>query len=281
MKIEIIYEDKDIVVINKPAGIVVNDAQTTEDETIQSWFYDKNSQFKKLEREDYKYLVPTDFDNSFGTPEEIFEQRQGVVHRLDKETSGILLLAKNPGALVNLLSQFKKRQTRKKYLCLAHGKFGVQSDTVSAPIARSTNNRMRFRVDIGGREATTFYQAKKFYPEIDYETLLDKINIKDDDLKLLKKNKNSYQGFCLVECWPKTGRTHQIRVHMSHIKHPLVGDKLYLGKKRVKLDPIWCGRHFLHASQLTFTHPSEDKEVVFDALLTDDLQKVLTLLKKK
>lgn len=277
MKIEIIYEDKDIVVINKPAGIVVNDAQTASDETIQSWFYDRNKQFKELERKNYKNLIPDDFDDTFGSPEEIFVQRQGIVHRLDKETSGILLLAKNPGSLVNLLAQFKKRQTKKKYLCLAHGKFGVEKDLISAPVGRSTQNRTKFRVDVDGREATTLYEVKEFFPEINYSDL-NKVDISESDLKVLKKNKSSYQGFSLVECWPKTGRTHQIRVHMAHIKHPLVGDKVYLGKKRVKLDPLWCERHFLHASQLTFVHPYNDKEITFSAQLTNDLKVVLQLL---
>ncbi|NCN03813.1 MAG: RluA family pseudouridine synthase [Candidatus Pacebacteria bacterium] len=277
MNIEIIYEDKDIVVINKPPGVVVNEAKTAKEETIQSWFWERNQQFKILERKDYAGLVPDDFDDSFGSPEEIFEFRQGIVHRLDKETSGILLLAKNPGSLVNLLSQFKKRETQKKYLCLAHGKFGVEADLISAPVGRSTQNRMKFRVDVDGRESSTSYQVKEFYRGIDLEKLAQS-GVGEEQIKLLRKNKNSYQGFSLVECWPKTGRTHQIRVHMNHIKHPLVGDKLYLGKKRLKLDPIWCSRHFLHASQLSFTHPFTKKEATFKANLTSDLEQVLKVL---
>ncbi|MDH5532926.1 MAG: RluA family pseudouridine synthase [Candidatus Pacebacteria bacterium] len=283
MNIEIIYEDKDIMAINKPPGVVVNEAKTVNEDTIQKWFWEKHDGFKDIStasaKKEYKKLIPEDFDDSFGTPEEIFQTRQGIVHRLDKETSGILLLAKNPGALVNLLSQFKKRTTKKKYLCLAHAKFGAPADTISYPIARSTQNRMKFRVDIEGREATTAYKAVDFYDKLDLEKI-EKSNLENKETLLLKKYKNSYQGFSLVECWPKTGRTHQIRVHMAHIKHPLVGDKVYLGKKRVKLDPIWCKRHFLHASKIEFTHPKTGEVVEFEAELPNDLKKVLKLLKK-
>lgn len=279
MEIEIIYQDQDLMAINKPAGVIVNEATTASDETIQSWFWQKIGAGKDVRPSDYQGLIPPDFNQSFGTPEEIFGQRQGLVHRLDKETSGVLLLAKNPGSLVNLLSQFKKRQTKKKYLCLVHGKFGIESDTISAPLARSSQNRQKFAVKIEGREAVTSYKVLDYFPKLDLEKLAQNTTITPEDIKLLKKNKSSYQGFSLVECWPKTGRTHQIRVHMAHIKHPLVGDKSYVGKKRQKLDPIWCERHFLHASQITFTHPRSGQEMTLEADLSPDLNRVLTLLK--
>lgn len=279
MNIEIIYEDNDLAVINKPPRVVVNEAKTVNEETIQKWFWNKYDGFKNIssndsKKADYIKLIPDDFDNSFGTPEEIFQNRQGIVHRLDKETSGVLLLAKNPGSLVNLLSQFKKRTTQKKYLCLAHGKFGVPEDIISFPIGRSTQNRMKFRVDIDGREATTIYKVVDYFDSLDLSKL-EESGVGEDELKILKKNKNSYQGFSLVECWPKTGRTHQIRVHLAHIKHPLVGDKVYLGKKRVKLDPIWCKRHFLHANSIEFIHPKSGQLVQFEAKLPKDLDEVL------
>jgi len=277
MNIEIIYEDKNIVAINKPPGVVVNEAKIVHEETIQKWFWEKFDGFKDLDKSSYQQFIPVDFQNDFGTPEEIFQTRQGIVHRLDKETSGVLLLAKNPGALVNLLSQFKKRTTKKKYLCLAHAKFGVPEDTISFPIARSTQNRMKFRVDIDGREATTSYKVVDYFSGINLSKV-EESGLEGKELLLLKKNKNSYQGFSLVECWPKTGRTHQIRVHLAHIKHPLVGDKVYLGKKRVKLDPIWCSRHFLHASKIEFSHPLSGELMDLEATLPDDLKAVLRLL---
>lgn len=280
MNIEILYEDNDLLAINKPAGVVVNEAASVGDkETIQSWFWQRLLQNgDKFEVE--SSLVPSDFDESYGDPLTIFNERKGMVHRLDKETSGALLLAKNPGSLVNLLSQFKNRQTQKKYLCLVHGLFNLKEDLIAFPIARSTDDRTKYRVDISGREAVTKYQVTKSFSNLNISEL-KKREISDEAVKLLKKNSNSYQGFSLVECWPKTGRTHQIRVHLNHIKHPLVGDKLYVGKKRKKLDEIWCHRHFLHASQLVLSHPRSQNELQIDAPLPQDLVNVLSLLQEK
>lgn len=279
MNIEKIYEDEDLLVVNKPAGVVVNETKTLlNQEIIQSWFWQNLSEKQKnvaVESE----LVPDDFDETYGDPQAIFAERKGMVHRLDKETSGALVLAKNPSVLVNLLDQFKKRQTGKKYLCLVHGRFGVTEDLIAFPIIRSTQDRMKFRVDVEGREAVTAYKVVEYYPALDMEVL--KANgVSDESLKLIKKNSNSYQGFSLVECWPKTGRTHQIRVHLNHVKHPLVGDKLYVGKKRRKLDEIWCGRHFLHASELSFTHPRTKEKMQLTASLPAELQQVLNFFKK-
>lgn len=274
-KKNILYEDQDILVINKPAGVVVNDASSVEGETIQSWF---GSHY--IENQDYadgwQELVPADFDDSYGSPEDTFKQRRGLVHRLDKNTSGALLLAKNPGALVNLLAQFKQRKTQKKYLSLAHGKFGVEKDTIVLPMARSKSDPTKFAIVEDGRIAETDYQVKQFYSDLDYEQLTKKLGA--EIVKDLKKKSRVYQGFSMVECWPKTGRTHQIRVHMSAISHPLVGDSKYVGKKRTKLDKVWCKRHFLHASQLEFTHPRLNSQMKIEASLSDDLQQVLNLL---
>lgn len=277
MNIEILYEDRDLLVINKPAGMVVNETQTLLGQaTVQSWFWQRLSETERNQAVEPE-LLPSDFDSTYGEPEAIFKERKGMVHRLDRETSGALVLAKNPSALVNLLAQFKNRQTTKKYLCLVHGKFGVPEDLIVYPIARSTQERMKFRVDIAGREAVTAYKVMDFYPQIDFEALA-KAGVSDDQIKLLKKNKNSYQGFSLVECWPKTGRTHQIRVHLNHVKHPLVGDKLYVGKKRRKLDEIWCGRHFLHANELSLLHPRTKAEQKFVAPLPPELAQILAYL---
>lgn len=279
MSIEKIYEDDDLLVINKPAGMVVNETKTLPNqETIQSWFWQSLSKAQQQAKADLN-LIPADFDETYGSPETIFAERKGMVHRLDKETSGALVLAKNPTTLVNLLDQFKKRQTEKKYLCLVHGRFGVEEDLISFPILRSTQDRMKFRVDVEGREAVTAYKVVEHYQALD-PNALKLIGLSDDDLKLIKKNSNSYQGFSLVECWPKTGRTHQIRVHLNHIKHPLVGDKLYVGKKRKKLDELWCKRHFLHASELSLIHPHNKEKLTFKAPLPSELQQILNLFQK-
>lgn len=278
MNIDILYEDADLLVINKPAGIVVNDAATQQGQaTIQSWFWQRLNQSGEATEVVEPELLPENFDDSFGGPAEVFAERKGMVHRLDKETSGALVLAKNPASLVNLLTQFKNRQTKKKYVSLVHGRFGIESDIISFPIARSTQERSKFRVDITGREATTLYQVKGTYVGLNLEALRER-GEDEVTLKFIRKNKDSYQGFSLVECWPKTGRTHQIRVHLAHIKHPLVGDKLYVGKKRRKLDEIWCQRHFLHASELTFTHPRTKQNLTVTAPLPAELEQTLSLL---
>ncbi|MEA2056683.1 MAG: RluA family pseudouridine synthase [Patescibacteria group bacterium] len=279
MKIQIIYQDKDLVIIDKPAGVVVNKAVTVKEETIQSWFENRLKENAKRIRSEWEELVPADFNDKYGTPKEIFSQRNGLVHRLDKDTSGVLLLATNPGSLVNLLSQFKQRQIHKKYQCLVHGSPKVDSAQVNVPIGRSKVNRRQFWVDIGGKKATTLYRVINTFKKFDWELLQQKIGEKS--FNKIKPNFSSYhQGFSLIECFPKTGRTHQIRVHMRHIGHPLVADKLYSGRTRPKLDNLWCPRQFLHASWIEFFHPGLKKKVNIETPLSADLANALKLLIK-
>ncbi|MBT3250077.1 MAG: RluA family pseudouridine synthase [Candidatus Pacebacteria bacterium] len=269
MKVEIIFEDQDILVVNKPAGMVSNSAQSVKEPSLQDWLVEKTAQNVS---DDWKELVPADFNNEYGTVEEIFKERAGLVHRLDKDTSGVMVAAKNPGSLVNLLAQFRERKTSKKYTCLAHGKFRVPQGNIIAPLGRSRTNRQKFDVSSDGRSATTEYKVIDYYPDLNDQGL--------EKLKEFKKNLSSYQGFSLVNCWPKTGRTHQIRVHLKHWKHPLVGDDKYVGKKRVKLDEVWCPRQFLHASQINFIHPRTGKKVSFEVELAEDLRQALSFLNK-
>lgn len=274
---QIIFEDDDIVVINKPAGVVVNEATSVKAPTIQAWFAEHKINGKSIKKTtDWQSLVPADFDDSYGSPIETFARRQGLVHRLDKDTSGAMILAKNPGALVHLLAQFKERTVQKTYQCLVHGQFGLHHDIVSAPLARSQRDRRKFAVVASGRPAETEYWVEAQYSG------LDRVQVE----KQLGQQKNafwqttdrSYQGFSLVTCKPKTGRTHQIRVHMAHLQHPLVGDTLYLGRKRAKLDTVWCQRQFLHAQSLELMHPRTNEKQVFQAELYTDLKDVLQML---
>jgi 23S rRNA pseudouridine1911/1915/1917 synthase len=195
-----------------------------------------------------------------------------MVHRLDKNTSGALVLAKHPGSLVNLLAQFRNRTVKKEYLCLTHGHFSVADGVVNAPIGRSNRDRKKFSVTPGGRQAITKYKIEQVFKNFSEQAE------KQFNQSFLDRAKHLYQGFTLVRCFPKTGRTHQIRVHMAHIKHPLVGDATYVGKKRAKLDPTWCKRHFLHAASLEFQHPLTGEKVRFESALDDDLAIVLGLL---
>lgn len=267
MNVKIIFEDQDILIINKPAGLVSNRAKSVKEESLQDWLE------KKLAKEtvvDWQELVPVDFNKEFGTVEEIFKERIGLVHRLDKDTSGVMVAAKNAGSLVNLLAQFQQRRVKKRYTCLTHGKFRVPRGTISAPLGRARMDRQKFAVTSEGRPAVTDYEVIDYYSDLNEQGL--------EKIKEFKKKNSSYQGFSLVNCWPKTGRTHQIRVHMKHWHHSLVGDTKYVGKKRARLDKVWCSRQFLHAGQIRFTHPRTNEEVTFEAELAEDLVGVLFFL---
>lgn len=143
MNLDILYEDQDLIVINKPSALTVNRSTTMKAKTIQDWFVEKFGE-EYFTRDfwardlSYQNLIPADFTTEFGDPLAIWQERLGVVHRLDKDTSGVLILAKNPGALLNLLSQFKKRQTQKTYLALVHGHFSDKAGTINAPMARNS-----------------------------------------------------------------------------------------------------------------------------------------------
>lgn len=281
MNLEILFEDQDLLVISKPSGLVVNRAETVKEKTIQDFLIEKfgeayfQASFWKG-KNDYQAMIPADFVDDFGGPLSIWQERLGIVHRLDKDTSGVLLLAKNPGSLLNLLAQFKKRQTQKTYLALVHGRLNQKSGIINAPLGRSPHNRLKFAIDNDGRQALTHYELEQEFTTLNVQTL--DLIAKMSKIKL-KKIQELYQaGFSLVKIQPKTGRTHQIRVHMSAMQHPLVGDQLYAGKKRSKLDSFWCQRQFLHALSLEFTHPRSQKQLQIEAPLAKDLQNVIMCL---
>lgn len=221
-EIKILWEDQYLVVIDKPAGVVVNRAESVKGETLQDWFEKK-------------------YENSFmrwGGDEEwskIYQARSGLVHRLDKETSGAMVMAKNPEVLISLMKQFKRREVKKEYLALVHGKVEPTKGDINLPIGRSVYDRRHFTVMIEGRQAKTNYEVEGYYE--------------------MGEGMKYPQGFSLVRCKPVTGRTHQIRVHMRAIGHPLVADSLYVSKKRLGIDLSWCKRHFLHAAELGLRHP--------------------------
>jgi 23S rRNA pseudouridine1911/1915/1917 synthase len=282
LSIPLLFEDQDLAVVVKPSGVVVNNADTVSEPTLQDWWQEHLRKQSTENTQDWQKLVSSDFSDEYGSPENIFAERGGIVHRLDKETSGVMILAKNPGSLVNLLRQFRLREVQKKYVCLVHGKFQILEDVLQLPLSRSSLNRTKFQVQPTGRPAETQYQVQKTYTSLDAGQVVAALpsgaKTQPEFRNLRKKIMNTYQGFSLVYCWPKTGRTHQIRVHMSHIKHPIVSDLTYLGKKRSTLDTIWCPRLFLHAAELHVTHPRTGEKLSFTAELTEDLQKTLELL---
>ena len=240
-EIEIIYEDDNLLVLNKPAGITVNRSDTTRNEqTVQDWVEEKIKNQK---------LKTKNVDQ-----ESDFYKRAGIVHRLDKETSGILLVAKDEDSFINLQNQFKERVVKKTYLALAHGKIKLKEGEIKATVGRLPWNRKRFGVLSGGRESVTKYKVLKYL--------------------VLAKNKNDF--FSLVELYPETGRTHQIRVHLKYINHPIFADSLYAGRKTARDDRTRLERVFLHACKIEFTHPKNGKHLAFESPLPPELESFLT-----
>lgn len=237
----IIFEDDALLVLNKPAGITVNNSDTTAGEkTVQDWLKEQFS------------IYNVQFTNE---QEADFYSRAGIAHRLDKETSGILLVAKTPQTFIELQRQFKERIVKKTYRALAHGRIVPEEGIISVPVGRLPWNRKQFGVVAGGREALTRYRViSNFqYP----------ISKKDNEI------------LSLVELYPETGRTHQIRVHLKHINHPIFADFLYAGRKTARNDRQILSRVFLHAANISFLHPTTKKTVSFESQLPPALQQVL------
>ncbi len=250
MDIKIIYEDDDLLVIDKPTGITVNRSDTTKDEETVQDFTEKYLKIPKA----------AEIASSPRLAEDEFKSRGGIVHRLDKETSGILLVAKNPATFVNLQSQFKERKVKKIYLALAHGEVKPENGEINVPVGRLSFNRKRFGIVAGGREAVTKYKVIS-------------------NFKFQIPNSKKIEELTLLELYPKTGRTHQIRVHLKYIGHPVFSDPLYGGRKTAKEDRKVLPRLFLHAFGISFLHPKTSKEISFKSNLPKELKKFLESLK--
>jgi 23S rRNA pseudouridine1911/1915/1917 synthase len=227
-KPNIIFQDESYFVVDKPGGWITNEAGTTAGQPVlQSWI-----------RENYDYPLKGHKD-----------YRDGVVHRLDKETSGIVVIAKTKDAFEKLQSEFKNREVEKTYTALLHGKLEGTGE-IKAEIGRLPWRRDRFGVIPGGRKSHTLYKEIQFYP-------------------------GDRGGYSLVEFYPKTGRTHQIRIHAKIIGHAVVADEFYAGRKTARNDRVWCPRLFLHASSIKFTHPVTGKIVEYKSVLPNELKMVI------
>jgi len=218
--LDIVYEDEDVVVINKTAGITVHPSGANQTGTLVNalLFHCKNL-------------------SGIGGV-----LRPGIVHRLDKETSGLLVVAKNDQAHVNLSNQFKKRKTKRKYIALVRGIVQLDNGRIELPIARRKKDITKMGI--------SFTDEKK-------KTAITNYNV-------LKR----FKDFTMLSVTLETGRTHQIRVHLSDMGHPVVGDKLYGSAKGMN-------RHALHAKTLGFSHPKKKKFMEFDSQIPKDMEELI------
>ena len=232
--VDIVHEDEALIVVNKPAGLVVHPAAGIHSGTLAN-------------------ALAFHFQN---LPASAGSIRPGIVHRLDRDTSGLLVVAKTEAALESLSDQFRDRTVFKSYIALVHGRVDNASGRIDQPLARDPSNRTRMAVVRGGRSALTLYKVRKHY-----------------------------HRFTLLDVELKTGRTHQIRVHLTWLHHPVVGDETYGGGRdnniqdaRLRSMVRHLGRHFLHAQRLAITHPMTGERLEFEAPLPNELSDLLQRL---
>ncbi len=221
--LDILYEDKDVIVVNKPQGMIVHPAPGVYEGTLVNALLNHCHDLSGI--------------NGVTRP--------GIVHRIDKDTSGILVVAKNDNSHNKLAKQLKDHSMTREYIALVEGVVKLDEGTVDGPIARHPKDKIKMAVCVNGKKAITHY-------------------------KVIKRFKNN----TLIKCILETGRTHQIRVHMAYIGHPLVGDPVYGYKKqRFKL-----GGQLLHAEKLGFIHPATGKYIEFETEIPDYFKKVIKVL---
>lgn len=220
MALDIVYEDADVLVINKPRGLVVHPGKSHPDGTLMNGLIHYLGEALAFHYQD--------------------KIRPGLVHRIDKDTSGLLVVAKNNHTHQALSKQLADHHLGRTYSALVMGHFTVAEGTIDAPLKRDPQNRLRYCVQAGGKRAVTHF-------------------------KVLEQ----YQDASLLSCQLETGRTHQIRVHLEFIAHPLVGDPTYRQGMTHFTSPLknLIDGQYLHASQLTFTHPTRGKTMTFDCPL--------------
>ncbi len=222
--LDIVYEDADLLVINKAAGMVVHPAPGHADDTVVNALLAYRPELQEIGG----------------------EQRPGIIHRLDKDTSGLMIVAKNTRALAVLTEQMQRHEVIKRYLALVEGSMPLDQGSIDAPIGRDPRHRQQMAVTAtASRQARTHFRVLQRYPH----------------------------GHTLLLLQLETGRTHQIRVHLKAIGHPIVGDPVYGSSNKQR--GLTLNRQFLHAYQLKFTHPTTHAILELEAPLPDDLQKVL------
>ena len=256
--LNILHEDDDIIVINKSADIIVHPARGNTHGTIANALAFHLASAEADEDKDEEDESESD-DAKF--PIALGEFRPGIVHRLDRNTTGVMILAKNAVAQWKISRQFHDRLVQKSYIAIVHGTPELTRDRINAPLGVNLKFRYKYAVrPEAGKEAITFYEVLE-----------------------------TFRGFSLLKLTPKTGRTHQIRVHLAHIEHPIVADDMYGGKpvypwQLKNADPALeapvIARCALHAWIISFKHPTTEKIVSFEAPLPDDMQNLLDMLRK-
>jgi len=226
--LRIIYQDGDIVVISKQAGLVVHPAAGHRDDTLV------NALLQAL----------PDLGEGLGG------LRPGIVHRLDRDTSGLMVVARNEASLTRLQEAVRRREVRRLYLALVHGAFPAEAGTIEAPVGRDRRDRKRMAVNENGKPAVTHYRVQE-----------------------------RLGGYTLLEVELETGRTHQIRVHLAFIGHPVAGDSVYGRGARDRRD-LGLQRQFLHAHRLSLPHPADGRPLDFRDGLPEDLESVLGWLRR-
>lgn len=224
MDIDIVYEDDDVLVINKPSGLVVHPAPGHYQDTLVNGLM-------------YHISHLSDVNGEF---------RPGIIHRIDKDTSGLLMVAKTNKAHMILAEELKNKETKREYIALVEGVIKNKTGKINAPIGRDRNNRLKMAVLGSGKPAVTYFEVLEMF-----------------------------ENATLIKCILETGRTHQIRVHMAYIEHPLVGDFIY-----GNADNSDFGQ-YLHAKTLGFTHPTTKQFMEFDSPLPEAFQDKLNELRKQ
>lgn len=225
--IEVVYEDSDIIVVNKPKGLVVHPANGNWDGTLVN------------------AIMAICKDSLSGIGGEV---RPGIVHRLDKDTSGLLIIAKNDKAHINMSNEIKNREVKKVYIALVRGIVAENEATINMPIGRSNKDRKKMAVVKNGKEAITHF-------------------------KVIKR----FDKYTLLEVKIDTGRTHQIRVHLNEIGHPVVGDEIYSNGK----NEFGVHGQLLHAKSLDFKHPITGKDMHLEAELPEEFKNILKKLEEE
>jgi 23S rRNA pseudouridine1911/1915/1917 synthase len=261
ISLDIVFEDQFLAVINKPAGMVVHPGAGINSGTLANAIayhflsHPPSDEVQKPAREqgrnDQLENLALSYGRAFAT-----NDRVGIVHRLDKDTSGLIVVAKNQEIHEALSEQFRDRMVQKKYVALVHGSIRENSGTIDRPMARDRWHRTKMTIAANGREAITLWKVR-----------------------------TRFEKFTLLDVEIKTGRTHQIRVHLASLNHPVVGDETYnegrdntINDTNIRNGIRSMNRFFLHSAHLSFTHPETDERLTFTSELPEELAQLLKLL---